>query len=173
MKIKVLTILFILMILLTGCTTLSLDYLVFELNPGIDTIEINDLHVDQGAKASYGFKSVDVIVISNNIDTTHIGEYEIIYQATYKELVQTLVRKVNVVDQTPPDITLNPGIDTILLGETWIDAFVEVHDNSLGEIQIEVIGSVLNIPGKYEIVYQATDASGNTSQLIRVVYVIE
>lgn len=172
MKIKALLILLIFMILLNGCTTLSIDYLVFELNPGIDTIEINDRHVDQGAKASYGFKTVDVIVISNNVDTTHIGEYEIIYQATYKELVQTLVRKVNVVDQTPPVLSLNPGIDTIHVGETWIDAGVQAYDNSLGETHIEIIGSVLNALGKYEIIYQATDLSGNVSRLTRVVYVI-
>jgi hypothetical protein len=49
---------------------------------------------------------------------------------------------------------------------------VQVYDNSLNETHIEIIGSVLNALGKYEIIYQATDLSGNVSRLTRVVYVI-
>lgn len=170
---KIQLIIFILTaILLTGCTELSVNYLVFELNPGVDTIEINEQYVDNGAYASYGFKEVVVTVIENTIDSTTIGEYEIVYQAVYKDLVQTLVRKVTVVDETPPQLTLKPGVDTIVLGDTWIDASVDVYDESNQDVTLLVIGEVQNEVGSYEIIYQATDASGNISRISRIVYVI-
>lgn len=158
---------------LVGCVDVSLDYLKFELNPGVDTIEINETYVDAFATASYGLKSLEVTVIKNNVDTSKLGVYEIIYQTTHRDLVQTLKRVVRVVDELPPVITLNPGIDTIVLGDTWIDAGVQATDNSLGEVIINVSGTVLSEVGAYQIVYQAIDPSGNVSELTRVVYVIE
>lgn len=172
-KLLLILLMFLSVVVITGCTELSLDYLVFELRPGVDTIELNDTHIDQGATASYGFKTVTVTVIENNVDITHIGVYDIIYQAVYKDLIQTLVRKVTVVDQTPPVLTLKPGIDTILLGDTWVDAGIEYDDESIDGVTIDIIGEVLNASGRYEIIYQVTDSSGNQSQITRIVFVIE
>ena len=159
--------------ILFGCTDVSLDYLKFELNPGIDTIQINQDFVDTGAYATYGLKTLEVTVIKNNVDQTKIGVYEIVYQTTHRDLIQTLIRVVRVVDELPPVITLNPVIDTISLGETWIDASVEAVDNSLGDVIISTTGTVLNEVGTYYIIYKAIDSSGNESELMRVVHVIE
>lgn len=162
----------LLSVILAGCTEVSLDYLEFELNPGVDTVEINDTFTDAGASAKYGLKNLEVITVSNNVDTTKIGVYEIIYQTTHRDLVQTLVRIVTVVDETPPVLSLNPGIDTITVDETWIDEGIQATDNSQEELEITIQGEVLPIVGIYEIIYRVEDASGNVSTIKRYVHVI-
>lgn len=156
-----------------GCTEVSLEYLKIELNPGIDTVQINDEYIDTGAHATYGLKTLEVSVVKNNVDTTKLGEYEIVYQTKHRDLVQTIKRVIRVVDEIPPVISLNPGIDTIILGESWVDSGVEITDNSMGKISVTVRGSVNGAVGVYYIVYQAIDSSGNESEITRVVYVIE
>lgn len=166
-------ILMILIITLSSCTEVSLDYLDFELNPGIDTIDLGETHIDAGATAYYGLKELVVTVISNQVDSTEEGVYEIIYQTSHRDLVLTLVRKVTVKDQTPPVVTLNSGVDTVMVGEEWHDAGVMASDNSEGEVLIEVIGDVLDDAGRYEVMYRVTDPSGLQTTITRIVYVIE
>ncbi len=170
---KFILLMLLIVMFLSGCTELSLDYLDFKLNPGNDTIEINSEFMDAGAKANYGFRDLEVVVIYNDLDLTKKGVYEIVYQTTYKTLVQTLVRKVTVVDQTPPLVTLKPGVDTVLVTDNWIDAGIQVYDNSLDDVKITVIGEVINEVGRYEILYEVIDSSGNKSEVVRIVYVIE
>ena len=79
-----------------------------------------------------------------------------------------------VTDQTPPVITLNPGVDTIQLGQTWEDAGASVTDNSGETITIQVSGEVnSNVVGTYVITYIAIDSSGNRASINRHVNVIE
>ena len=165
--------LLVLVFVLSSCVEPSIDYLDFELNPSIDTIELNSSYQDPGAVAKYGFKVLDVEVLSNTVDVTSVGVYEIIYQATYGSLIQTLKRIVTVVDETPPTIELNPGIDTIRVGTEWIDAGVTLSDESLMPIELSVMGDVGENPGLYVITYIATDTYGNQAQKDRIVYVIE
>ncbi len=160
-------------IIMSSCVEPSLDYLEFTLNSGIDTTELNEPYQDPGATAKYGFKVLTVEVISNNVDVTTIGVYEIVYQATYASLTQTLKRVVTVIDETPPTLQLNPGIDTITVGTQWVDAGVTMSDNSGLAIDLVIIGEVGSIPGIYIIRYVATDVYLNQSQIERVVYVIE
>jgi hypothetical protein len=160
------------LLLLSACTEPSINHLNLSLNPGIDTIEIGQSHIDTGAKASYGLRLLTVEVIENDVNVNQLGVYEIIYQTTYSGLTKTITRYVTVIDETPPVISLNPGIDTIFIDETWIDAGVETSDASGGGITITTEGEVLNIEGEYIITYYATDESGNTAQIKRYVSVI-
>lgn len=164
---------FLSIFILSSCVEPSLDYLEFDLNPGIDTIELNGLYQDPGATAHYGFKVLTVEVMTNTVDVTTIGVYEIIYQTTYGDLTQTLKRVVTVVDETPPIMTLNPGVDTVVVGTAWEDAGVMITDNSGLPIDLEIIGEVGNDSGVYIVTYLATDAYGNQAKIERVVYVIE
>lgn len=173
MKKFILVIMFFLLLSMTGCTDPSVDYISFELKPGIDTVELQEDYIDPGATAYYGFKKLEVITVINEVDTSRVGVYDIVYQVTYKDLTQTWVRKVTVVDETPPTITLNPGIDTILIGDTWVDAGVTVSDQSQLDVTVTITGQVVPAVGRYEITYQATDYYGNTSDCVRIVYVID
>jgi hypothetical protein len=147
--------------------------IIIKLNPSLDTIEVGTQYIDYGAKANYGLIDLEVIVLETNIDVQTVGVYHIIYEATYNNITKTIKRIVTVIDETPPVLKLNPGIDTILLGEIWIDEGVEVFDNSNNEVIINIFGEVLNEIGEYIITYEAIDQSLNKSYIIRYVHVVE
>ena len=174
MRKRFVIVILMLLFVLTGCIEPSLDKLTIELNPSVDTIEINSTYQDPGVKAFYGFVELTAKITSNTLDITQLGTYEIVYAATYKSLEKTIKRIITVVDETPPVITLNPGVDTIVLGGYWEDAFVSVTDNSNDDIDVSIIGEVnTQIAGIYIIVYVATDASGNESRISRYIEVID
>jgi hypothetical protein len=162
----------LMLFILSGCVEPNPDLIKINLKPGIDTIEVGSTYEDPGASAKYGVMVLEVTVIENNVDTSIVGTYEIIYEATHNTFIKTVKRIVTVIDQTPPNIVINPGIDTIYTDEIWIDEGVTVSDHSQQEITVVVIGTVGNQPGIYEIMYQATDVYGNQSTALRLVHVI-
>ena len=50
-----------------------------------------------------------------------------------------------VIDITAPIATLNRGIDTVELGETWIDAEITAVDNYFDDYTVEVSGTVISL----------------------------
>ena len=145
----------------------------FSLKEGQDTVEINTSWEDVGALFTVDGEE-QIVYSSDNLNTSQLGLYEINYEATHEGETHRLTRYVIVIDQTPPVITLNPGVDTVKVGETWEDAGATVTDNSGEELTIQVSGTVdVNTVGTYEIVYEATDSSGNTARIIRYVNVVE
>lgn len=164
----------VLVLLLSSCITITETSLSIKLNPGVDTIEVGETFNDAGASANYGFRKLNPIIISDNVNHMQIGVYEITYQIQYLDFEKSITRYVTVVDNTPPVLSLNPGIDTVVLGKTWIDASVSLIENSLGEVVINVEGSVdVNTAGEYVISYHATDINGNTSHISRYVTVVQ
>ncbi|MFP4478373.1 MAG: immunoglobulin-like domain-containing protein [Candidatus Izemoplasmatales bacterium] len=168
-------IILILLITMVSCVDMrDPETLNIELNPGVDTVEINTEFNDAGAKASLEGKSHPVQVIENNVDTSQIGTYEITYQTTFGDVTLEITRYVDVVDETPPSVTLNPGIDTVIKDTEWIDAGVDISDNSGLDVNLEKRGQVsISQIGEYQITYTATDSSGNQTTIIRFVHVIE
>lgn len=144
------------------------------LNPGIDTVEINSSFTDSGVTASYGKQKPKVVVETNTVDVTKVGTYQLIYLVTYQSRSLRITRVVTVIDSIPPVVTLLPGIDTVRVGGSWVDAGVDTHDNSNGLISVVVSGTVnTQLLGKYQITYTVTDPSNNQTVLIRFVSVIE
>lgn len=171
MKYRIITLVFI--FFLAGCSLITEDQLSLTLNPGIDTVEINTIFSDAGAKARVGIQKIDTEVIKNEVDLSQIGSYHIVYEAKYNDKSYYITRIVNVIDETPPVISLNPGIDTIKINKEWIDAGVTVYDNSLKNCQAKTLGIVdTTTEGEYEIIYIATDPSGNETRISRFVSVI-
>lgn len=174
MKAKLLLILLVLLFILTACGEVDPDQIRFELNPGVDTVEINSTFEDAGVRASYFGLPIQVEIIENTVDMSAIGQYQITYQIDYRGIIKTLTRVVFVVDETAPIGTLNPGIDTVVVGNTWRDASVSTSDNSNEVVSITVTGFVnTNFVGSYMITYTLEDTSGNQSIYYRWVYVIE
>lgn len=159
--------------LLISCNRDEVDVVRISLRQGVDTVEIHTEHVDAGARARALNQNLDVIVVSNNVDITTLGTYQIVYQTTYDNKTYQMIRIVHVVDQTPPTLTLNEGVDTIFIGQSWVDAGVIVTDNSLEQLSYTVTGTVnAMVAGTYEIIYETTDSSGNTGRVTRYVHVI-
>lgn len=156
----------------TTITTFK-EEIFLELNPGVDTIEVNTSFVDAGVNAYYGDFILEATILENTVDITKIGVYYISYQVSYGSEVKEIFRVVFVIDTISPEISLSPGIDTLVLGETWVDAGVIISDNSEEEIVAEVKGTVnVNEVGTYEITYEAIDSSGNKSVIVRYVHII-
>jgi len=143
------------------------NYLIAVIDTGIDTIDLNTEFIDEGAKASYGLRRLDVEVISDNVDVSIPGVYEIVYYTTYLGFEKTITRKVTVIDDQIPDVYLNVGLDTIFVGDPWIDAGIDSDE----EVDVSVSGYVnVNIAGEYVITYMINDGE---LTLYRYVNVIE
>lgn len=174
MKTKILLILIVLLFVLTGCGEVDPNQIRFELNPGVDTVEVNSTFHDAGVRASYYGLPIQVEIIENTIDMTTVGQYQITYQIDYRGIIMSLSRVVFVVDETAPTGVLNPGVDTVLVGGTWTDASITTSDNSGDEVTLITTGFVnTNFAGNYMITYTLTDPFGNQSIYYRWVYVIE
>jgi hypothetical protein len=164
-------ILFILsLFLLAGCTVDT----SIALEESVDTVEVNTMHVVKGCILTYGETEYRMHIESNNVDIHTIGTYTIDYTYEIEETEYTCQRVVFVVDQTSPVLTLNPGIDTIKIGENWEDSGIIIEDNYDTELVYTVEGTIDNMTvGDYVITYVTIDSSGNTGTIDRVVHVIE
>jgi hypothetical protein len=149
------------------------DEIYLYLVPGIDTIDINQTWIDAGAYFVVNDDEFQMIT-SSVVNSSEVDVYSVVYSYEYEEKTYTIKRLVAVVDQTPPVLSLNPGIDTVTVGGTWLNAGIGVVENSGEDVTIVVIGRVdTNTVGTYEITYQVTDSSDNTSTIIRYVNVVE
>lgn len=139
--------------------------------------EVNTTYIDQGATA---FDTIDGyitnnIIINNNVDNTTLGSYIITYDVLNSNNILAIqkIRKVNVVDTTPPNISLNgDAIIDIYIGDEYIEQGVTATDNSQESLTIETSGVVnTNVAGSYIITYTAKDSTGNSASVSRTVNV--
>lgn len=173
MKRLIILIVSICVLFVVSCSFSEDIKLTISINPGVDTVEIFTIFEDKGATANYGLNIV-AVKTSSNVDTTKVGEYEVVYTAEFEGQTVSATRKVSVVDQTPPSIYLNPGVDTIKKGEIWVDAGITALDNSNDEVNIAVTGNVdTSKVGEYLVTYIATDKYNNKSEAVRFVNVVE
>ena len=111
--------------------------------------------------------------VSNNIDENIIGEYVITYSYLDDEVTYNCTRFVKVIDSTRPEVTLNPGIDTIKINGVFIDAGVTCSDNYDTSLTVAISGSVdTGVMGRYILTYTVTDDSSNSTDIIRIVNVV-
>lgn len=149
------------------------EELSIALNPGVDTVEVGTEFIDAGATAFYESTELTVTVSETTVDIDTVGLYYIMYQATHDEQTIEIIRFVIVIDSTPPVVSLNPGIDTIKVGDEWIDAGITAEDNYDETVSVTVLGEVdTDTVGTYTITYLAFDEMGNTTTIRRIVDVI-
>jgi hypothetical protein len=173
MKKLTLSMTLLLVLVLASCGLASNNQGSINLIQGQDTVEINSTWEDAGAKFYINGIEYDAITY-DEVDTTKCGNYAIDYRYEYSGEVFIVTRIVTVVDQISPSITLNLGIDTIHIGNTWVDSGVTVTDNSNEEIVPTISGVVDDTTkGTYIITYTAIDSSGNETSIERYVDVIE
>lgn len=144
---------------------------------GFEFMEPGYLAVD----ACSGDISETVVVGGDTVDTTRFGVYEITYTVSDALDNQTeSARTVNVVDTTPPTITL-PGDNPV--NTAWGEPYSEpagyaALDACDGDLTNEVIieGEELvdtNIIGSYTVRYTVEDAEGNLAEESRTVNVVD
>jgi hypothetical protein len=167
--------LLILIGILSGCTQQNTaePSIYIRLIDGVDTVELGSEWSDPGAEFIVLDKTYNTYA-SGSVNTGQLGVYKIVYSNSVNDQLYEAVRYVSVVDQTPPTGSINPGLDTITLGEIWVNAGISVSDNSGGSVHVEIIESInLNMSGVYHVEYILTDQSGNESIVTRVVTIIE
>lgn len=170
---KILIVIVISLVILLASCQKEIIVSNMRLNESNDTVEINTTWVETWAYITV--EGVDVIMgADNTVDVSTLGIQTVTYSHEVNGKTYSISRKVIVVDQIKPVITLNAGVDTVKVGEDWIDGSVSVIDNSNENISVTVSGTVnTNIAAVYEITYSAVDSSGNNNSLVRYVTVVE
>lgn len=91
--------------------------------------------------------------------------------------VDGIFRSTTLADTTPPVITLTGGNINWTQGQPWVEPGYSAIDNADGDISVsgvEVIGTIdVNLLEPQQILYRATDASGNQSEATRTVTIVE
>lgn len=155
------------------------NYLKIELN-GNNIIKLNykDEYLDQGAKAFYKNKNItNDINIKTNINLEKTGEYFYTYKIKYKKQEKEIKRKIIIVDNEKPNITLNGKKEIELYkGSTYEELGAKAIDNYDNDItdKIKITGDIdTNKVGEYLINYSVADSSNNNSIETRKVKVLD
>jgi hypothetical protein len=140
------------------------------------TIECHSGFADPGASADDVCAGSLPVATNSSVNPNLPGTYSIVYIATDpSDNSVTNTRTVNVVDITPPQITLegaNPM--TIECHGTFTDPGASAQDLCAGSLAVTTNGLVdPNSVGSYNLQYVATDSSGNSVTNTRVVNVVD
>ena len=145
-------------------------------------VEFGNFYVDAGATASDDVDG-DItgnIVTVNPVNTAVLDSYTVTYNVSDAagNPATQVTRTVNVVDTTPPEITL-VGSDSldVEFGSTYIDAGATASDNVDGDItgNIVTVNPVNTaVLDSYTVTYDASDAAGNpATQVTRTINVVD
>jgi peptidoglycan/xylan/chitin deacetylase (PgdA/CDA1 family) len=138
-------------------------------------LEYGTEYQDPGASASFhgrfllrGGKRIPVSVDASGLNTQELGTYEVVYSAGAFGASDTVTRTVQVVDETPPTITLMYESDYYTRpGHTYEEEGFTASDNYDGDLTDQVVRTET----EEGIYYQVTDSSGNTAEVYReIVY---
>ncbi len=85
-------------------------------------VSVGTEYVDYGYVATFNNKRYDKVVVTDNVDTSTLGKYEVKYSLTFLNFTRELTRVVNVVDDVNPDLSIY-GNDYIYLeiGQPYIE----------------------------------------------------
>ncbi|HYG09785.1 MAG TPA: immunoglobulin-like domain-containing protein [Pyrinomonadaceae bacterium] len=141
------------------------------------TAECHVAFTDPGATATDACEGDlnSAVQVSGTVDPNTVGTYTLTYTVSDASgNTATAQRTVNVVDTTPPVITIlgdNPAI--VECHTSYTDAGATATDACGGVYPVTTSGSVdVNMPGVYTITYTSTDGT-NTGTATRTVNVVD
>lgn len=163
----------------------TLGYLYFTIQPDIEIIgnddvilNVNEKYEDEGAEARVFDRNISSkIKVINEVDTSKIGTYKVIYkvQLNYLKKNNYVTRTVKIVDKEQPVISLKGEENiTIIQGEKYIESGYNAVDKYDGDVtnNVKIENKVdTSKPGNYEIIYSVKDSSGNENVVKRNVTV--
>lgn len=132
------------------------------------TVPVFENYIDPGATNRLTGAKLDV---EGSYDTTKIGDY----QLEYKSFFQNVTRTIHVVDVTPPSVVLyGPDYLQVPMGTQLDTSGVIALDNYDQEVSVKIAEGIQpDRAGDYDVVYTATDSSGNTGVAHQTVRVVE
>jgi hypothetical protein len=111
--------------------------------------------------------------VQDTVDYHGLGTYHVTVSVTDSDGRQTVAHfDVTIVDTTPPEVVLLPGIDTVSLEDTYIDAGVSITDLTSFSVDIENTIDT-TVAGRYSVTYTVTDEGGNETSITRYVRVVD
>ena len=136
------------------------------------TIALEEKYKDEGIKVIWHNTNITKklkIKTTNNIDNTKIGNYYIEYKFKYNNQDYKIKRKIKIIDNINPELTLTEPIDTIMcpndnyqtLGYTALDNYDKDITDKVKITKEEIDSS------HYKIIYNVKDSSGNTATKTR------
>ena len=142
------------------------------------TIEYQTTYTDAGATATdnYDGNLNTSLTSSSTVDTETLGEYAFTYAVSDSSGNTAQVsRTVEVVDTTPPTITLNgPEEVNLQVGDSYNEGgatAVDAHDLDVTSDIITVSNVDTSTVGVYYVTYTVSDNEGNNTQATRTVVV--
>jgi tripartite motif-containing protein 71 len=129
------------------------------------TVECHVSFTDPGATANDACAGdlTGSIIVSGTVNPNVVGPYTLTYKVSDGSHTTSITRTVNVVDTTPPTITVNGANPmTVECHTSFTDPGATAHDGCAGSFPATASGTVnVNVPGTYTITYNASDPSGN------------
>jgi len=152
-------------VLITVVDTLAPTITLNGANPM--TVECHTAFSDPGATASDACAGdlTSSIVVTGSVNPNVVGPYTLTYTVSDGSHTTSKNRTVNVVDTTPPVITINGANPmTVECHTTFTDPGATANDGCAGSFPASASGTVnANVPGTYTIIYNASDPSGNSA----------
>lgn len=144
-------------------------HVCFELSGGRElTVEYGQGFTDPGASAAavgtFTLSRPLKVARQGSVDTAQLGTYTLTYKAHYKSRDYTTQRTVNVVDTTPPKITLRYDSD---YRPSWLDGYSEEGYSATDAHDGDLTDKVCVTREDGRIIYSVEDAAGNRAQLER------
>ncbi|MDD5758295.1 MAG: DUF5011 domain-containing protein [Desulfobulbaceae bacterium] len=163
-----------------SCHTMAQGFTAQAVNPVITligfttvTVEAGTTYTDAGATAQdqFGADLTSAIVITHPADTAALGTYTVAYnvQDFYGNSAVQVSRTVNVVDTTPPIISLiGDANETVECATTYTDPGAAVTDNASIGLTATTTGTVntINVGTVSTLYYNAQDDSGNSANAV-------
>ena len=148
------------------------------------TVEVGSAYTELGATASDNYDgdiSGSIVIDASAVNTSVLGSYSVTYDVSDSEGngATQVVRTVDVVDTTPPVITLvgsNP--QTIEVGGSYTELGATATDNVdgglTGSIVIDASAVNTTVVGSYPVTYDVSDGNGNAAvEVVRTVDVVD
>ena len=134
--------------------------IIFNVSNDIIVLEYQSDFIPESISACYGnsFKcdSIDVEV-HNGVDTSSLGDYKVLYTASYGGHKKSFVKKVSVVDRSKPIINVTSDSVSICPNSNSYDVNYTAYDNYDGDITSNVITDVKDD----SLILSVSDSSGN------------
>jgi len=147
-------------------------------NPKTVEADQNGTYVDPDVTASDNDKRALNFAVASNVNMAVAGSYLYRWRVEDQSGNYTIVdRTVNVVDTTAPIVSLsgaNPYTVEAADGSDYVDPGTTATDNAASAMTKTTVGTVdMGLPGTYSLNISYEDVSGNVSNKIRTVNVVD
>jgi|GEM_PF-17031 len=131
--------------------------------------EINSKYSDEGFRAEYLGRDIsEDVAVSGTVDTSALGKYSVVYTLSFHGKEYTLEREVNVVDTTPPEITLAGDAEmTVSALKLYVEPGASAEDNADGDLSDKIVFEQKEDGDTVTVTYKVSDSSGNEATSVR------